>query len=155
MSQTDYFDSSALVKRYMAEIGSAWVIGRYQEADRIMATADFSRVEIAAAFAAKLRGHFITQADYDRAREVLTADGRNRYHLLPVTSERVDEAVDLTTRHKLRGYDAIHLVCALYLNRALMTNSLPALTFVAADTALLTAAQVEGLTTVNPNDQPD
>ena len=90
MSQTDYFDSSALVKRYMAENGSGWVIGRYQDATRIIATVDFSRVEIAAAFAAKLRGHFITQADYERAREMLTADAHNRYHLLPVTSERVD-----------------------------------------------------------------
>jgi hypothetical protein len=31
----------------------------------------------------------------------------------------VDEAIDLTSRHRLRGYDAIHLACALRLNRAL------------------------------------
>jgi predicted nucleic acid-binding protein len=56
VSSTDYFDSSALVKRYMAESGSAWVQGRCNAPARTIATAELSRVEIAAAFASKLRG---------------------------------------------------------------------------------------------------
>lgn len=48
VSSTDYFDSSALVKRYMAELGSAWVQARYNDPSRTIATVELSRVEIAA-----------------------------------------------------------------------------------------------------------
>jgi len=151
ISRVDYFDSSALVKRYMAEAGSAWVQGRCNDPTRIIATVDVSRVEIAAAFASKLRGQSITLIEYQQARGRLTADAQGRYHVLPVDSQRVDEAVELTARRKLRGYDAIHLAGALHLNQALLANGLPPLVFVAADEDLLDAAQAEGLATENPN----
>jgi hypothetical protein len=154
VSSTDYFDSSALVKRYLAETGSAWVQARCNDPARTIVTADLSRVEVAAAFAAKLRGRFITQAEYQEARAKLAADTRKRYQLVPVTPQRVDEAIELTARHRLRGYDAVHLACALRLNRALMDHQLPTLTLVAADNDLLKAAQAEGLETENPDLHP-
>jgi hypothetical protein len=52
----------------------------------------------------------------------------------------------------LRGYDAIHLACALSLNATLTAGNATALIFVAADANLLAAAQAEGLATENPND---
>ena len=154
LSETDYFDSSALVKQYMAESGSAWVQTRCNDPPRTIATVELSRVEIAAAFAGKLRGEFITQAEYQEARAKLAADAQNRYQLLPATSQRVDEAIELTTRHRLRGYDAMHLACALHLNQVLLENGLPPLTLVAADNDLLNAAKAEGLETENPNLHP-
>jgi predicted O-methyltransferase YrrM len=69
---------------------------------------DLSRVEVAAAFASKLRGKFITQAEYQESRARLAADARKRYQLIPVVSQRVDEAIELTACHRLRGYDAVH-----------------------------------------------
>jgi len=154
VNSIDYFDSSALVKRYLAEIGSAWVQARCNDPARTVATVDLSRIEVAAAFAAKLRGKFITRAEYQEARTKLAADAQKRYHLIPVTPQRVDEAIELTARHKLRGYDAVHLACALHLNRALLENDLPPLIFVAADDDLLKAAQSERLETENPNHYP-
>jgi len=154
VSSIDYFDSSALVKRYMAETGSAWVQARCNDPVRTIATVDLSRIEVAAAFAAKWRGKFITQTEYQEARTKLVADAQKRYLLIPVTTQRVDEAIELTARHKLRGYDAVHLACALHLNRALLEDDLPPLTLVAADDDLLKAAQTEGLETENPNHHP-
>ncbi len=154
MTETNYFDSSALVKRYLAEVGSAWVQSRCNDPTQIIALADIGRVEIAAAFASKLRGQAITQADYQRARAKSAADAQQKYQLVPVTSERIDEAIDLTARHKLRGYDATHLACALYLNQVLLTNGLTPLIFVTADHDLLQAAQAEGLAVENPNQYP-
>lgn len=154
VSSTDYFDSSALVKRYMAESGSGWVQARCNDPARTIATVELSRVEIAAAFAGKLRGKFITQTEYQEARTRLVADAQKRYQLLPANSQRVGEAIELTSRHKLRGYDAVHLACALRLNRVLLKNDLPPLTLVAADNDLLKAAQDEGLETENPNLYP-
>ncbi len=49
----DYFDSSALVKRYFLENGSVWVQQRGANPTRVIITADLSRVEVAAAFASK------------------------------------------------------------------------------------------------------
>jgi len=154
VSSVDYFDSSALVKRYMAETGSAWVQARCNDPVRTIATVDLSRIEVAAAFAAKLRGKFITQTEYQEARTKLVADAQKRYLLIPATTQRVDEAIELTARHKLRGYDAVHLPCALHLNRALLEDDLSPLTLVAADDDLLKAAQTEGLETENPNHHP-
>jgi len=98
MSQIDYFDSSALVKRYFAETGSDWVVARCQNPGALIATVEISRVEIAAAFAGKLRGNFITRTEYQEVRSELAADSRERYHLLQVTTERIDEAIELTAR---------------------------------------------------------
>lgn len=84
----------------------------------------------------------------------MAADAQKRYQLLPATSQRVDEAIELTARHRLRGYDAVHLACALRLNGVLLDNDLPPLTFVAADDDLLKAAQAEELETENPNLYP-
>ena len=153
MSSADYFDSSALVKRYLAETGSSWVQMRFSDPARMIITADISRVEIAAAFAGKLRGRFITQAEYQEAHARLNADTQKRFYILPVISQRIDEAIALTDAHRLRGYDAVQLACALYANKVLIANNLPPLTFVAADRDLLKAAQAEGLNTENPGDR--
>jgi predicted nucleic acid-binding protein len=65
----------------------------------------------------------------------------------------IEQAVDLTTRHTLRGYDAVQLAAALELNSILLAAELAPATFVAADDELLSAAQSEGLLIANPNDQ--
>ena len=151
MISTDYLDSSALVKRYLAETGSVWVQARCNNLAQVIVTADLARVEIAAAFARKLREGAVTQAEYQRVRVQLVSDVSMRYQIVPVSFERVDEAIELTARHKLRGYDAVHLACALHINRALLTSNLSPLVLVAADDVLLKAAQAEGLHTENPN----
>jgi len=63
----------------------------------------------------------------------------------------VDLAVDLTQRHKLRGYDAVQLAAALTLHGLLTQAAVVPLMFVAADDDLLEAARGEGLATDNPN----
>jgi predicted nucleic acid-binding protein len=154
VSGTDYFDSSALVKRYFAGAGSGWVQKRCNDFALTIVTADISRVGIAAAFASKFRGGFITEAEYREAHAKLDTDAQRRFQLLPITSQRIDEAIALTAAHRLRGYDAVHLACVLYLNQALLDSNLPSLTLVASDSDLLQAAQAEGLNTENPNRYP-
>jgi predicted nucleic acid-binding protein len=68
--------------------------------------------------------------------------------------EVIDLAVELTRRQELRGYDAGQLASAMILNRALLAQELPALTFVSADDNLLAAARNEGLSVENPNWHP-
>jgi hypothetical protein len=62
--------------------------------------------------------------------------------------------MDSAERHGLRGYDAVHLAAALVVTEARQPLSLPALTFVSADTAQLQAARAEGVLVEDPNAHP-
>ncbi len=151
---TSYFDSSALVKRYLAEAGTPWVQAWCADPTQTVAVGEIGLVEIAAAFAGKLRGAHITSAQYYNARADLTADARDEYVLVTINRAVIDEAIELTAKHRLRGYDAVHLACALTLNRALVAHRLPSLVLIAADEDLLKAAAAEGLATDDPNRHP-
>jgi predicted nucleic acid-binding protein len=151
---TFYLDASALVKRYMAEAGTAWVESVCADDSHVIATAQIGLVEVAAAFASKRRGNFITPHECDRALADLIRDAQIRYLLVAIDQALVDNAIQLTRRQRLRGYDAVHLACALALNEPLVGAVQPPLIFVAADEDLLAAAATEGLATDNPNDHP-
>lgn len=151
---TSYLDSSALVKRYLAETGTPWVQAWCADPNQTAAVGEIGLVEIAAAFAGKLRGTHITAAQYYNARADLAADARDEYVLVTINRAVVDEAIELTAKHRLRGYDAVHLACALTLNRALVAHNLPSLVLISADEDLLKAAEAEGLATDDPNRHP-
>lgn len=154
--RTFYLDASALVKRYLAETGSAWVESLCaDQANNAIAIARFGLVETAAAFAAKRRSQFITDNAYESVLGALLHDARERLaRTRGSRTDGIDNAIQLTRRQKLRGYDAIHLACALAVNKPLVEHGLPPLTCIAADDNLLAAARSEGLATENPNDHP-
>ena len=154
VSATFYLDSSALVKRYAVETGTEWVRTLCSKPDHVIAVALIGIVEVAAAVAGKLRGRIIDRATGDAILTSLKADAATQYSLLDVNQYVADEAIELTRRHRLRGYDAVHLASALRLNRALIDRRLPPLILVAADNDLLKAAQAEGLEIENPNLHP-
>ena len=62
--------------------------------------------------------------------------------------------VQLTSRQKLRGYDAVQLAVALTVNLTLASRQFTPLIFVCADRDLLTAASNEGLPIENPDHYP-
>jgi hypothetical protein len=147
-----YADSSALVKRYVNEVGSAWMQALCDPvANHIIALAHVGLAEIAAALGMKYRQNALTATVRDALLRNLQRDGRDQYWLVDVDQSMVADAIGLTRRQKLRGYDAIHLACALFLEHTLLQQGLPGLILVSADQDLLTAAQAEGLLTDNPN----
>ena len=154
MTQTFYLDSSALVKRYAVETGTAWVRSLCAQPGNIIAVALIGMVEVTAAVAGKLRSGRLDQATADVILDSLKADAIDQYSLLDVDQYAVNEAMELALRRRLRGYDAVHLASALRLNRSLVAIQSPPLTLVAADNDLLDAAQAEGLQTENPNLHP-
>ncbi|MEM7535194.1 MAG: type II toxin-antitoxin system VapC family toxin [Chloroflexota bacterium] len=154
MNKFSYVDSSALVKLYITETGSAWMKVYNDTEENVLAIADIGRTEVAATFAGKKRGKHISADGYTAIMDDFRKNARDEYRILSVTSARVDEAINLTMRYKLRGYDAIHLACALHLHQSLDAIGLGPLTFIAADNDLLVAAEAEGLQTENPNHYP-
>ncbi len=147
-----YADSSALVKRYVNEVGSAWVQAICGPiANHVIALAHVGLAEIAAALGMKYRQSVLTAEVRDGLLRDLQHDGRDQYWLVDVDQGMVTDAIALTRRQKLRGYDAIHLACALFLEHTLLRQGLPGLILLSADQDLLTAAQAEGVVTDNPN----
>lgn len=149
-----YFDSSTAVKRYAPEKGSDWVKTIVEPAaENVIYLGQIGVVEIAAALSKKVRTKELTQENYEAALRLFLADVQNEEYLTASLSDAVVQlAVDLTKRHPLRGYDAVHLATAVSLNAALLTAEFPHLAFVTGDRILREAAQSEGLIVENPDE---
>jgi predicted nucleic acid-binding protein len=97
-------------------------------------------VEIAAALSRKVRTNELRREEYAAALGLFLADVRNaEFILIPLSDPIIELAVELTGRHPLRGYDAVHLATAVTLNTALREADTSPLVFVAADTRLCEA----------------
>jgi predicted nucleic acid-binding protein len=149
-----YVDSSALVKRYVTELGSEWVVALTDPSDgHTVIVAEITRVEVAAALAARHRATGgLTRQERDDAVDLLHHHYDTEYQSIPTTPVLLDRAVRLTQNHRLRGYDAVQLATALLAHERLVAAELTGLIFTAADHDLVAAAQAEGLATENPND---
>lgn len=132
-----YLDTSALVKLYVEEPGSTEVRRLLAEAQRV-GTSRLSYVEARAAFARRYREGGLSQGHYREVIRQLEHEW-DAYLLLEVTAPVIRRAGDLTEKHALRAYDAIHLATALSILPEL------AMAFLAADERLIAAAAKEGL----------
>jgi len=134
-----YLDTSALVKRYVHEAGSASVRSLFR--GRHVATVRVAYAELAATLARLVRlGHL----DED-ARDRVVARLDRDFAAMSVVEVRpglLRGVPDLVARRPLRGYDAVHLAAALAIRAGGAT-----VTFWAADQALVGAARAEGLRT--------
>ena len=149
-----YFDTSAIVKRYVPETGAAWVRGIVDDDANQMSIVDLTRAEVAGALARRTREGVIALDERDDLLREFHRHCTERYRPVPAGHEVIDRAVQLTQRHPLRAYDAVQLGTSLIVNQALLDSGLPELTFVCADDRLLEAAEVEGLAVDDPNRHP-
>ena len=149
-----YFDSSAAVKRYAVEKGSNWIKNIVEPAaGNIVHLSQIGVVEIAAALSKKVRTQELTKEDYEAALQLFLTDVQNEEYIIASVNDQVIQlAVDLTKRHPLRGYDAVHLATAISLNTALLEAELPTIIFVTGDRILHEAARSEGLVVENPDE---
>jgi predicted nucleic acid-binding protein len=112
-----YADSTALAKRYIAEPGSREVEAVLRRAD-VVGTGPITRAEVSAALARAVRGEFLERS---RGEAILRAFRRHWSELTTIllTEAVVAEADNLAWEQSLRGYDAVHLACALSWQRGL------------------------------------
>ena len=98
-----YFDTSALVKWYVVEAGTAWVtsILSPENANEVY-TVRITGAEVIAAFSLRLRTGTLTPADAHVAITQFKADFRGEFQLVDVTEGVVDTAMTLAERHGLR-----------------------------------------------------
>lgn len=142
-----YLDTSALVKLYIEEEGSARVAAlTADQGDVQIVILDITLIESRSAVRRRQRQGDISGADADQVLKQIEEDATVTFLLQPATSAVMEEAARLLDRHPLRAYDALQLAGCL-----VVRHNVPGpLTFVCADTRLCEAASFEGVSTLNP-----
>jgi predicted nucleic acid-binding protein len=149
------FDASAIVKRYVDEVGSGWVRAAVDaSAGNVISIADVTRAEVVSAITRRGREGTLDAEVAAESLRTFEADSALQYRVAPTEYAIISRAVDLLLQHPLRAYDAIQLATVVHLNELLLRYGLPPLVFVSADDELLAAAGAEGLATENPNQHP-
>lgn len=73
-SDTYFFDTSALVKRYHEEVGTDAIDAAFEKSDVVKVISDISVIECYSAFAKKVRTGEIADEDFRATIRVLTTD---------------------------------------------------------------------------------
>jgi predicted nucleic acid-binding protein len=150
-----FFDSCALVKRYVPETGTAWVDSITNPASgNSIHIAVLTLVEVIAALARRGRGGSLTISDVTGAIAQLRQDMADEYHVTELSPGVIARAATLAETHALRGYDTVQLAAALEVNAVRVAAGEPPLTLVSADGELNAAAAAEGLPVEDPNLHP-
>lgn len=106
-----YLDTSALVKRYIKEPGTDAVRNWISSAE-VSATSLITHTEMAAAIAKTRRMGFLNDEQARRLWRDFLIDWTALGHV-EVTEFVITRASNLAWDFNLRGYDAVHLACAL------------------------------------------
>jgi predicted nucleic acid-binding protein len=134
-----HLDTSALVKLYVREAGSADVVREVSGAEAV-AVATVAYPEARAAFA-RLLGAGSTTRERHAARLTAFNGDWERCLRIDLAPDIARSAGDIAEIHALRGVDAIHLASALWLRDRVGA----ALRFMAFDLRLVDAARSAGL----------
>jgi predicted nucleic acid-binding protein len=147
-----FFDSSALVKRYVAETGTPWVQAVTTPlAQNTVVIARITWVEVLSAFARRQRLGDLSSDRVARVVDSFHYDLDVQYQVIELNDIVAENAGELIRRHPLRAYDAVQLASALRMRPAFAQAEPGSLTFVTADVRLGTVAQAEGMQVDNPN----
>jgi predicted nucleic acid-binding protein len=145
-----FYDTSAAVKHYRAEVGSAKVDTLLADSASRHYLSALGVVEVHSVFARLVRTGVITPTEFHRLRGLLLSDiSSGLWRVVQVTPADFQEAQRLLVRHGLgqsvRTLDALQLAVALALHAITPLDD-----FICADARLCLTAAAEGLTVVNP-----
>jgi predicted nucleic acid-binding protein len=144
-----FLDTSALVKRYVAEAGSQTVTNLVNAADASVVVSDLTRAEFVSAVARRAREGSISDEQHRALKLAFAAHLVHKYLIAPLHPAHITAACGLIERHGLRAYDAVQLAVALSL-RNLLGAAGEGPTLVCADPRLNAAARAEGLQVIEP-----
>lgn len=150
-----YLDASALVKRYVAEAGSAFVTRVSDPAgsnETYLAT--LGCVEVVSALYRRVNTGTLMFAAARHAEQVFRGELRSFLQPIDLNPSILARAMGFAKLHVLRAYDSVQLATAveLQVRRRALNLSLPI--FLSADQRLNQAALAEGLLVDDPNRYP-
>lgn len=135
-----YWDTSALVKQFLAEVGTEEVLALRTQ-DLPHATSMITYSETFSALRRRARERFLSVARYRTAMDLFKRDWP-AFVRVQLDEEIIMLSAKLIERHPLRTLDAIHLASVLQLQQLVGEPSL----FVSSDSQLLQAATAENVT---------
>lgn len=135
-----YFDTSALVKRYLREMDSDKVMALFNVDDHIFGSVVITQVEMAATFQRAVR---MEAASSKLATEVWAdfLDHWQSFTRLRIFAGTIERASENAWKYNLRGYDSLHLAAALLWQETLGTQ----ITVATFDRELWLAGQKSGM----------
>ena len=144
-------DTSALGKRYVTEVGSAWVRAlTAPTAGNALITARITMAEMYSVLARRRREGSVPSEACQVAAEAFSLHCSAEYKFIELELGIIAGARELLDRYPLRAYDAVQLASALAANQALVDRELEPLIFVSADDRLLNVAATAALATDDP-----
>lgn len=141
-----FFDSSVLVKRYVAEEGRE-AVNALIEGARLIAVSRLAYAEVLSALMRRRAAFDAADAEFAARIEAFREDWRS-FTVFEMNDEALAQVDRVIEGHRLRGADSIHLLTALWIRKVVSHD----LVLVAADKELLSAAGKERFRTVNPQD---
>ena len=144
---TFFVDTSALVKRYINEPGSDWIMRWVtRSSGNLIIVSELTSIEIFSATARREREGTLVSALAQTVRNDFLYHFENEYLVVDLERSTIAKARELITNYRLRTLDAIQLSCAIYAAKL----SSPII-FICADPNLLAAASAEGFAIDNPS----
>ena len=131
-----FLDSSALVKFYVEETGTAWMRSLTDSAENLLYVISLAKVELTSGLTRRLNRGDITNSEFDRGWDEARKDLVNQYRVVELTTTLIEDAVTLAKNHGLRAYDAVQLAAALDTSRIVSAVGASQLTLVSADAEL-------------------
>ncbi len=139
-----YFDSSALVKRYLREVGSESVNAILLSEETIV-TSKLAYPEILSAFMRKHRAGELVRKSLRSVIDQFESDWKH-FFIVEFHDDLFPTIKALIEKYPLKGADTVHLSSALWLKHTAREG----VKFVASDLILLKAAESENLHAINP-----
>ena len=141
-----YFDTSALVKRYLQEAHSDKVIALLNEVDHLFGSVVLTQVEMAATFQRAVR---MSAASPQLMVEVWKdfLEHWQSFTRLRIFAGTIERASENAWKYDLRGYDALHLAAALLWRESLGIQ----ITLATFDRELWLAGQKAGMLSWPPD----
>jgi uncharacterized protein len=150
-----FLDTSALLKRYVPEIGTPWMQALTDPQNQhLLIIAQITRVEFHSAIARRQREQSILSTQAQQIFAAFNYHWNEQYFTVPVDLNITQFAAQLVQQYPLRAYDAVQLAAALSIQNQLAAPDVTSFTFLSADDRLCTISQLAGLLTDNPNQHP-
>jgi uncharacterized protein len=150
-----FLDSSALLKRYVPEVGTVWVqsITDPQNQNQLI-VAHIAWVEICSAVARRQREGSVSNVQANQILMTFRSHWNIQYFTASIDEAVINLAGQLVNKHPLRAYDAVQLAAALSIHNEMNPAGVTSFNFLTADDRLLAIAQAENLLVDNPNWHP-
>ena len=150
--ETCFFDSSALLKRYVNENGTTWVNDLTNpKAKTTLYIARITGAEIVSALTRRYKCGSLTFSEFNTAITDFRHYFQNDYRIVEISEVLISQAMNLAEKYALRGYDAVQLAAALEVHNERLAFDLSAPTLISSDHALNDVAIAQGLTVDDPN----